>query len=268
MLKTVWKSPEEIKYSLRDAKRIAIFSCGFCASLSETGGLKGMKFLRGVLEEWGKEVVVAKCINVCCSETIMTRALRVYRKPISKCDALIVLSCGAGVKSAFLCNPGIPVIAALDSVGSRVISRQDDPVARSICTACGRCVITYTGGICPMSECPTKRRYEPCNESPLNSMLCGLDPLRNIADQLDDVYARERGMLCALDPERECVWVEIAKRGDLNALKELGRIHKAEDQERLSGPIDVPSPALMREVSGWVMVHTSSLLARFVPWIK
>ena len=234
MIKTKWKPKDEIRYSLKNAKKISILSCGACANLCDTGGTIGMNFLKDLLKEWGKEVVFSRCIIVCCSDETMKQTLRINRGPIFRSNALVIISCAAGVKSAYMCEPGIPVVAVLDTVGTIPITRQDNPVARSICTSCGHCVITYTGGICPLSECPAKQKYEPCKEAPKN------------------------GTQCAVNPHQNCVWKEIAKRGDLTALKELRQIHKAEEGKRLSPTAGKASPPFLRKLSGWMMgIHES-----------
>lgn len=243
MNKSGWKSAEEVKFSLRDARKVSILACGVCANLSETGGVRGLKFLKGLLEDWGKEVLLAKCITACCAEEIMRQAVRINRKAISASDALVVISCAAGVKSAFLCCPDTRVVAAADSVGSVPVSRQDDPVARSICTNCSHCVISFTGGICPLSECPSGKKYEPCAKYPDN------------------------GNACAVDPTRDCIWKEIESRGDLDALKELGRIHAAVGEERLSSPPNMVSPRPLKRFSGWVVARIR-WFERLVPFIN
>lgn len=231
MNKSDWKSAEEIEFTLQDFQKITIFSCGVCANLSGTGGHRGMKFLRKLLQGWGKEVVAAECITACCAEEIMRQAVRIHGKHISESDVLVVISCAAGVKSAFLCHPGLPVVAVTDSVGSVPVSRKRDPVARSMCTNCGHCVITYTGGICPLSECPSHRKYEPCAQHVPGDVRC------------------------AVDPPRECIWRYIEEKGDPHALKELSLIHGSGGAERLSLPLRRPSPALVRELSGWMVAR-------------
>lgn len=242
MNKSGWKSAAEIRYSLGDAKKVSIFACTVCANLSYTGGAKGLKFLQRLLREWGIETVAASCITACCAEEIMKQAMKIHRDAISSSDALVVISCAAGVKSAFLCRPGIPVIAAADSVGSVPVSRRDDPVANSICTSCGHCVITFTGGICPLSECPSQRKYEPCS--------------RHL----------EGDGRCVVDVSRSCVWREIESRGDLAALKELSLLHESMGEERLHLPRRKASPAFLRSISGW-MVARARWFGRLVPFI-
>jgi len=162
MYKTKLKSAEEIEQSLKVFRRVALFSCAACANLCDVGVIRGMEFMQGLLEGLGKEVVTAKIVLGCCAEAIMRQAWRIHLEPVSRLDALVVISCASGMKSAFLCNFDAPVIAACDSVGSAAVSlineTVDELTARSLCTSCGRCAISYTGGICPMNERLVKSR--------------------------------------------------------------------------------------------------------------
>ncbi len=139
-----------------------------------------------------------------------------------------------------MCEPMVPVVAVLDTLGTGSITRLDNLVTRSLCTSCGHCVITYTGGICPLSECPAKEKYGPCEKAPKN------------------------GMQCAVNPYQNCVWKEIAKRGNLTALKELCQIHKAEEGKRLLPIVGKDSPLFLRKLLGWMMAH----LRRFEMFVR
>lgn len=243
MNKTAWKPAEELRYLLEDTKRVSIFSCGVCANLSGTGGARGSKYLAKVLERWGKKVDCAECVVACCSVEIMRQALRRKSSVIRLSDALVIISCAAGVKSAFLCKPGIPIIPAVDSVGSVPVSHADDPIAFSRCTNCGSCVIALTGGICPLSECPTRMKYKPCAR-----------------------YG-EAGKRCVMDASRNCIWTEIEHRGDLEALEALRRLHeKRDDLERMVFPARRHSPKPLRRISGFVVAH-SGWFGRLVPFV-
>jgi len=242
MIKTTWKSAEEIKHSLKGAGKVTILSCGTCANLSNNSGPGAVRFLKGLLKEWGIEVVAAKTIATCCPEESMRYVLKRYRRHISRSDALIMLSCSGGIKAAYLCDPDIQVIAALDTMGSVPVSHQNDPVARSVCTYCEHCVISFTGGICPLYECPARSLYGPCKKYP------------------------SEGNRCAIEPTRECIWKEISVRGDLEALKELELVHKNAGDTRLSPPPRKHSPAVIRRMSGWVVAR-ANVFSRFVPFI-
>jgi ferredoxin len=243
MQKTEWKSVTEIEFILRDFQKISIISCGACANLCNTGGNAGIKSLKGLLEKWGKEEVLAKVVIACCAEEIMRQAFEKNRKAISGSDALVMLSCASGVKSAFLNKSDVPIITILDSMGNEMISQQENPVATGICHSCGHCVIAYTGGICPLSECPAESKYGPCNKAP------------------------ENGLQCAIVPEQSCMWKEIEKTADLATLEELSHIHKSEDEKRLSSPIIKASPLFMKKLVGW-MANNSMGFDRFIRSLK
>ncbi len=235
MVKTEWKSEEEIRYSLRNADKVAILSCAACANLCDKGGSVGIRILKKLLEGWNKKVVFSSCVIACCSEEIMRQALKRHRRKISRSDALIVLSCSSGIKSACMCETEIPVVAVLDTVGITPITNRDTKLTRSVCTTCDHCVVMYTGGICPLAECPAKKKYGPCKDYP------------------------EHGTRCAIDPDIDCVWKDIEKTGDLPALKRLEQMHKNEGAARFRPDIvGWKSPSLLRAIAGKIAAR---------PWI-
>lgn len=187
--------------------------------------------LEDLLRGWGKEVVTARRVTACCSEEVMRQAIRRYRDYIKRSEALVMLSCAAGVKSAVLCEPGVPVLTALDSVGSAPVSRRKEAVALSRCKSCGRCVLSLTGGICPVSGCPSRKKYEPCALYP------------------------ENGARCVVDATRRCVWKEIEQSGDMPGLKELRRVHEESGAERILPGTRRETPAFLRALAGWVVAR-------------
>ncbi|WP_028316460.1 methylenetetrahydrofolate reductase C-terminal domain-containing protein [Desulfatibacillum aliphaticivorans] len=240
MVKSEWKPEEEIRLALEGKDRIAVISCAVCANLSGTGGYQGLKKMRGLAKKWGKKVVLSQCVVACCSQEIMSQTKKMHLDPVaSKCDALVMLSCSGGVKSAFIADPGMPIVAALDSMGSAVVTREESIIAESLCTGCGQCVLTYTGGICPLSKCPAKRQYSPCSKQP------------------------QEGDQCAVDPARKCVWKEIEKRGDLQALQALEARHKNSGEPRLASDIPPEFPGLGKTLAGWAMAK-SGRFARII----
>ncbi|MDI6796628.1 MAG: hypothetical protein QMD09_06780, partial [Desulfatibacillaceae bacterium] len=147
MLKTVFKPWQEIQSALANANSIGIVSCGICAQLSGTGGAQGAAAMSSLARSWGKKVLFAQVIIPCCSPRVMQEALDFnLSKAAAPCDAILCLSCASGVQSAFLCSRGVPVVAALDTVGPRIIGNQDGFVAQTHCRGCGKCVLTYTAG--------------------------------------------------------------------------------------------------------------------------
>jgi hypothetical protein len=205
MTKTQWKPKAELEYSLKDARRVSILSCNGCARKCATGGNAGIDFLTNLLGEMGKEILLGETVSVCCDENSMRQVLETNASAISRSDTLVIASCAPGVKAAYLCASGTSVVGVLDTIaGCRVTTQKDNMVVNSICYGCGRCVISHTGGICPLSECPKKMKYGPCGKAPKN------------------------GAGCTVNPTRDCIWITIAQKTDVATLKDLRRIHKAE----------------------------------------
>ena len=236
MLLSSWKSENEIQWSLGNKQRIAVFACNFCANLNDTGGKRGLGQIKRLLKNWGKDIVVAKTVNGCCSEEVMQQSQRLYIEPVKEsCDALLMLSCASGVKCAYLCKPGIPVVAALDSIGSGVVSTTMKSVDVGICSTCGHCVLTWTHGICPITECPAKKKYGPCKNSP------------------------KEGNTCVIETDQECIWKKIEKYGDISALKELSKIHTCNDYKRVPAIEFQGSPTIVRRLSGYFMARMPNI---------
>lgn len=235
MIKTKWKPEHELEHYLKSFNRVSIFSCGLCASLCDTGGTIGMRAMEAFLRQRGKEVVLAKVVLSCCTEEIMRQTVRRHRHSISASDALVILSCSAGVKSAYLVGVGKPIIGALDTIGNTPITRQTGVIAESICATCGQCVLSCTGGICPVSECPLHLKYGPCERF------------------------SEGGGACVVDTLRHCVWTEIAQVAGLEELAKLGEVHKSEVKEGSTTLAGSRAPSWVKRTSGWIMAHSGWL---------
>jgi hypothetical protein len=240
----LWKSEDEIRQALAGTRRVAVFSCNVCADLNGTGGRRGLRQMKRLLKKWGKGITVARTVNVCCSEEIMRQCLRIYLQPVrDRCDALVMLSCAGGVKCAFLCDPGIPVVGALDPHGSGVIATSVEPIDAGLCKSCEHCVLTWTGGICPLTACPAKKKYGPCAKAP------------------------DRGTACAVEPARECAWKKIERKGNPAALAAMAEIHGRRDYERIPAAPVEKSPGPVRKISGWFMARIPSI-SRVIEMIK
>ncbi len=237
MIKTRWKSKEEIRSLLGGARRVAVLSCGVCANLCGTGGQAGLDSFSELLAGWGVETAAKACINACCSEEIMRDAVRTYIEPVRPLiDAVALVACAGGVKSAFLLLPGLAVLAPLDTVGVSTITASTDPVATSTCKGCGSCVLTLTQGICPVSACPKKKLYGPCREYP------------------------QEGRACALEPERDCAWKIILERGgNLEELKALAVMHKEGPAPYNTAKAAGKPPAWFRGLAARIMARSGRL---------
>ncbi len=212
---------------------------------SGTGGAGGVRLFHKICSKLNKTVVFSRCINVCCSEEIMGSALGTFRKKIEKSDVLVVLSCASGVKAANITELSVPVVSVLNPVGNVVVAsgNSDSKLLDSVCTFCGKCVLSFTSGICPVHECPAKSVYHPCKKAPPESGPC---------------IAR---------PEQECVWVEINKSGDPEALKVLSSIHKRKELTAIA-PVKImhTKPVVRWPVS--IFLTTAQFFEKCVRWIQ
>lgn len=255
MVLTRYKSPEEIKHSLGNAKRIAVFSCAGCANMNNVGGRRGLKFLSEQLEKWGYEVVVARAPIGCCITSVMEYAVNAYIKPkSSRIDALIQISCAAGMKNANYFNPGLRVVQAADPMGVETLlphgdyysDHGDNLVAYGLCYPCEHCVLSFTTGICPIAECSSKLLYGFCENPPKG----------------------DSGK-CTQDPGRECVWKIIEERGgDLEGLKELKLLHQDGGYERIPPVVREPAADYKMKTVGFLSARAAVPFADVVHFIR
>lgn len=256
MFRTAFKSEDEIKLSLRNYERIGILSCSVCANLSDTGGREGLELMTKLCRDWGKEVSGFLVFGACVG-SLMRYAMKKNVEPVAhRLDALLLVSCAGGVKSANLYSPGLPVLAACDSFGSIPLTPRggthESPVIDGLCPICpdGHCVLTYTAGICPVTACPLECRYGFCDNPP-----------------------EDGGRSCTEDPGIDCVWLEIkeeaAKRGiDIDSLRELERIHKDPTSRRMPSLVTQSAPRPLEAAAQFVTGELFNPFSDALHWTR
>lgn len=192
MIITKQKPWPEIMKALVGVQKVFLVGCGECATTCMTGGEENVLDVKGKLEAEGKEVVGYFIGDSDCHIADMKLQLRKNKEAADKADAILVLSCGAGVQS-FSEASDKPVYAANDTMFLGNIQRFGNFIEH--CSLCGDCVLNETGGICPVTNCPKGLLNGPCG---------GMD----------------KGH-CEIDAERECAWVAI-----YNRLEKLGQLDK------------------------------------------
>jgi len=140
-------------------------------------------------------------------------------------------------------------VAACDTVGAACLTNPhaeiDDLVVHTLCTSCGHCVLSYTGGICPLASCPAKSLYGPCKQAP------------------------EEGTTCALNSNQECVWKEIEKRGaDLESLQKLKQIQKEGDYNRMPSLKEKSATPLLKKYVGFIGSRIPGKLMETAHWVR
>ena len=187
------KSPDEIAGAIAGYKRIFVFGCGGCVSVCRSGGdaeahdlarqLSHPKHYPSVPPEFFADTIERQCEN---------DMLRAYMKIPEGTDAILSLACGVGVQIVADVLEPLPVIPALSTT---FMGGADEPgVWREKCRGCGDCLLTWTGGICPIALCAKRLLNGPCGGS--------------------------RDGRCEVSPDIPCAWARIYQR-----LEKQGRLN-------------------------------------------
>jgi hypothetical protein len=182
------KPVDEIRDMLAGHKRVLLVGCNTCAAVALAGGETEVETLAEVLrlamDRLGADVeFVGQVVPRQCEPEFVDQV------DPEGYDAIVSLGCGAGV--AFLANTeGVPVYPALDTLF--IGSARGFGHWQAECSACGKCVLGQTAGICPVTRCAKGILNGPCG---------GVKDGR-----------------CELG-DRDCAWVLIYER-----LEKLGRV--------------------------------------------
>ncbi len=207
MIITEQKPFEEIKASLKVGEKIFIIGCGECSATCKTGGEPEVVEMKSKLEREGF-IVTGYCIPQapCIASQIKIELVK-NRKNISYADSVLILACGLGVQSVlenmredkdFHVGCNTLFMGAVDSGGKNFWE---------YCSACGECILEYTGGICPITRCSKGLLNGPCG---------GMDKGK-----------------CEVDKERDCAWVMIYNRlKNKGKLKLIEKIFPPKDYSR------------------------------------
>ena len=160
MIITEQKELDEILRSLEGHERVFLVGCGICAATWGTGGEQETREMAARLAEAGKDCtgwIVTE--ESTCDARTTRRLLKRNKEQAGSADALLVLSCGAGVQTvASLVD--VPVYPALNTLFLARI--QNLSVCDERCRLCGACILAETAAICPVTLCPKGLMNGPC----------------------------------------------------------------------------------------------------------
>jgi ferredoxin len=193
MIVSKQKQFQDIIAALDGCSRVFIVGCAKCATVCKSGGEEEVWQMQEALHAAGKEVTGSFVIDEVCHMLRTQRDLRSKKEMVEEADAILVLACGAGIQSV-AAGTSKRTVAGLDTLFLGNIRRFGQFEQR--CSLCGRCLLSDTGGICPVTACPKGMLNGPCG---------GMD-----------------GGHCETDAEAECAWYQIYQR--LEALKCVDRM--------------------------------------------
>lgn len=206
------KPVEEIAKSISGFRKVFVLGCGTCVTVCLTGGDREA---RALCRELGSGRYFKENPPTFHVDTIERQCewdlVEQYLQIPSDTDAILSLSCGAGVQTLVDVCPDLPVIPALDTT---FLGALDAPgIWREKCQGCGDCILALTGGICPVSRCAKRLFNGPCGGS-------------------------SQGR-CEVDEELPCAWQQIVERLEaLGRMEDYEKIHPPKDwtHERAGGP--------------------------------
>ncbi len=141
------------------AKKVFLMGCGQCATVAHTGGEPEILETKARLAAEGIEVTGWAVGEVACHLGGTKLTARKHVGSIDEADAVLVLSCGAGVQTV-ADSVKHPVFPGLESVFLGNVIRHG--VFEERCQMCGDCVLDKTAAICPVTTCPKGLLNGPC----------------------------------------------------------------------------------------------------------
>ncbi|MEW6585106.1 MAG: methylenetetrahydrofolate reductase C-terminal domain-containing protein [Nitrospirota bacterium] len=194
---------EEIKEMLKDYKKALILGCGSCVTVCMSGGERQVELLASALRMArkleGEEITIGeKTILRQCDPEFIDQ----IKGEVSRYDAILSMACGAGVQGLAEMFGNLPVLPAMNTTFIGVSDGQGRWV--EVCAACGNCILSETGGICPVARCAKGLISGPCGGS--------------------------QSGFCEVSRENPCVWqqiyIRLAGLNKLHLLKGLSEKRK------------------------------------------
>ena len=177
------KKKEELLDALDGVEKVFLVGCGACATACKSGGEEEVFQLQEWLDSVQRDVTGSVVIDEACHIMRAGRDLRHHQQAVADADALLVLSCGAGIQS-ISSSSDKRVIGGLDSLFLGNIRRFGQYEEK--CSLCGDCILNETAGICPVTNCAKGLLNGPCG-------------------------GMEEGQ-CEVDHEIDCAWHLIYER--------------------------------------------------------
>jgi ferredoxin len=205
------KIPEMINI-IKDHKKVLVLGCGTCVTVCLAGGEREVSIISSALRLAAR----ARSLDLQVDELTIERQcdnifIEQAAEAIERNEAVLSLGCGAGVQAIAERYSTKPVYAGLDTKFLGILEERGMWTEK--CSACGSCVLSEYGGICPLTRCAKHILNGPCGGS--------------------------REDRCEVRPDRQCAWQLIYKRlKDIGQLDKLRKIQSPKDRSESlnSGP--------------------------------
>ncbi len=179
------KPLQEILSWISEYNKVLTVGCGTCVSVCLAGGSKEVNTLNWELSSarslQGNELEVgAAMVERQCDQEFLVD----LDSMVEEYDAILSMGCGVGVQFLAKRYPHKPVLPAVDTSG--MSGNLDVGHYEERCKGCGRCLLAYTAGICPVTMCSKGLLNGPCGGT--------------------------NGDSCEVSSEQPCAWYLIYQR--------------------------------------------------------
>ena len=194
---------EEILGYLEGEKKVFIFGCADCATACKVGGEDELAEMKKKLEGQGFEVTGTYVLDTACLTGEVRKRGKELKEKLDAADSALVLACGTAAQTVgdtlnIIAHPGA------DSLFIGNVERLGKYTEK--CSACGKCILEETGGICPVTRCAKGLLNGPCGG-----------------------YSKDGK--CEVDPDQDCAWLLIYERlGERGKLDWMETVKDAKDQ--------------------------------------
>ena len=191
------KPIEEIIEDIKDHQKVLVLGCNECVTVCEAGGKKEVGILASALRMYflnqGKEMKIdERTLERQCDHEYLEE----IRNDVDQYDAIVSIACGVGVQFTAEKYLSLPVYPGVNTCFMGATEERGLWTERG--QGCGQCILSRTGGICPVSRCAQRVMYGRCGGS-------------------------SKGM-CEINKELVCAWQLIVER-----LKALERFDEYEE---------------------------------------
>ena len=164
MIVTRQKPFDEILKSLEGYERIYLIGCSLCSTVCKTGGEDEVKAAAEELKKNGKEVVGYEVLDPSCNLLGIKRFYRENKDVIDSADIILSFACGGGVQAVSEIILDKEIVPGNDTLfqGETTKVTLKEAVFDQKCSLCGECMLSETGGICPVTRCPKGLVNGPC----------------------------------------------------------------------------------------------------------
>ncbi len=194
---------DEITEMLQGYKKVLNVGCGTCVAVCLVGGEKEVSVLNAEIDMARKLADAPIQIDGYTVERQCDREyLALLDNKVDDYDAIMSMACGVGIQFLAERFPNKPVFPAVDTSGLAV--NQAVGWYEERCRSCQKCVLGWTGGICPVTMCAKGLYNGPCGGTNKGN--------------------------CEISPDQPCAWYMIYERlRDQDRLDHIKKIEAASD---------------------------------------